>query len=294
MMAPSVVAEAPAKINLYLHVTGKRADGYHLLDSLIAFAGVGDRIEAEAADDLSLVCDGPFGSALDSSLGAEPDNLVLKAARLLAERAGIARGARLRLTKNLPVASGIGGGSADAAATLHALCELWGLALPDRAMTVLAAKLGADVPICLHGRAAYIGGIGEIIDPAPALPPAGILLVNPGHALSTPSVFKSFKGPMSAAQRFDAAPTSARELAAMLAQRRNDLTDAAIALVPEIASVLGALEKLPGTHLARMSGSGATCFALFDDAVAARTAGAHIAAEHPDWWVRGAELIGNN
>ncbi|MCD6073981.1 MAG: ispE [Rhodospirillales bacterium] len=286
-----VTAEAPAKINLYLHVTGKRADGYHLLDSLIAFAGIGDTIEAIHADTLALGCDGPFGAALVSSLGTEPDNLVLKAARLLAERADVEPKAQLRLTKRLPIASGIGGGSADAAATLHALCDLWGLALPERALTVLAAKLGADVPICLHGRAAYIGGIGEIIEPAPVLPEAGILLANPGQALSTPSVFKSFTGPMTAAQRFDAAPKDARDLARMLAERRNDLTDAAITLVPEIASMLQALEKLPGAHLARMSGSGATCFALFDDKDSAEQAAIQLAAEHPGWWVRGAALI---
>ena len=286
-MANTVVTAAPAKINLYLHVTGKRADGYHLLDSLIAFAGVGDTIEASAADDLALACDGPFGAAL----GAEPDNLVLKAARLLAERADLPAHAQLRLTKRLPIASGIGGGSADAAATLHALCELWSLALPERSLTAIAEKLGADVPICLHGHAAYIGGIGEIIEPAPRLPNAGILLANPGQGLSTPSVFKSFKGPMTAARRFDAAPKDARELATMLTLRRNDLTDAAIALVPEIASMLQALEKLPGALLARMSGSGATCFALFDDTVAAESAAAKLTAEHPGWWVRAAALI---
>jgi len=287
MSGNTVVTEAPAKINLYLHVTAKRADGYHLLDSLIAFADVGDTIEASDADELMLGCDGPFGAVL----GTEPDNLVLKAAKLLAERADVPAHAHLRLTKRLPIASGIGGGSADAAATLHALCDLWGLALPDRALNKIASALGADVPICLHGQAAYIGGIGEIIDPAPRLPEAGILLANPGQGLSTPSVFKSFKGPMTAAQRFDTIPQDARELARMLAARRNDLTDAAIVLVPEIATMLAALEKLSGAHLARMSGSGATCFALFDDKAAAEQAAIQLAAEHPSWWVRGAALL---
>jgi 4-diphosphocytidyl-2-C-methyl-D-erythritol kinase len=283
----TVTAYAPAKINLYLHVTGKRADGYHLLDSLIAFADVGDTIEATLADDVALTCDGPFGAAL----GNAPDNLVLKAAHLLAERAEVTTGAHLRLTKQLPLASGIGGGSADAAATLHALTDLWGLALPDRSMTTLAAKLGADVPICLHGQAAYIGGIGEIIDAAPVLPAAGIVLVNPGQALSTPSVFKSFRGPMTAAQRFDAAPKDVPELCTLLAARRNDLTEAAIAIVPEIATALGALENIPGTRLARMSGSGATCFAFYDDQASAERAAQQLAAEHPDWWVRASTLL---
>jgi len=147
------------------------------------------------------------------------------------------------------------------------------------------------VPICLHGHAAYIGGIGEIIDPAPRLPDAGILLANPGRALSTPSVFKSFTGPMTAAQRFDEAPQDTSDLALLLAERRNDLTDAAIAIVPEIATMLQALETLPGARLSRMSGSGATCFALFDDKQAAEQAAIQLAAQHPGWWMRGAALI---
>ncbi len=283
----NAVAQAPAKINLYLHVTGKRADGYHLLDSLIAFADIGDTIEASPAEAISLACDGPFGEALAD----EPDNLVLKAARLLAQHAGISSGAALRLTKRLPIASGIGGGSADAAASLRALAELWNLTLPEGDMHTLAAQLGADVPICLHGHAAYIGGVGEIIEAAPPLPEAGIVLVNPGKGLSTPAVFKNFRGPMRPEQRFERAPQDARELCAMLALRGNDLTEAAIALVPEIAEVQAALTRTPGALLARMSGSGATCFALFEDAARAERAAENLAVEHPNWWVRGAALL---
>ena len=283
----AAVANAPAKINLYLHVTGKRADGYHLLDSLIAFAGIGDTIEASPADVLTLSCDGPFGAALAS----EPDNLVLKAARVLAEQAGVSNGAALRLTKRLPIASGIGGGSADAAAALRALAQLWQLTLAPYDMHAIAARLGADVPICLHGRAATIGGVGEIIADTPPLPEAGIVLVNPGRGLSTPAVFKTFRGPMSAARHMERAPRDARELCAMLSLRGNDLTEAAIALVPQIAEVLAALARTPGAMLARMSGSGATCFALFDDRMSAARAAKDLAQRHPSWWVQGAALI---
>jgi len=275
--------DAPAKINLYLHVTGRRADGYHLLDSLIVFAGVGDRLAATAADKLTLSIEGPFAGAL----AADEDNLVLKAARAM----GSTKGARLVLEKNLPVASGIGGGSADAAATLKALIELWKLT-PSRAeLDATASRLGADVPICLHGRPAYIGGIGEIIDPAPNLPRAFLVLANPGVALSTPTVFKAFKGPLTAAQRFDRTPKDAAALADMLKFRNNDLTDAAISAAPEVGTALSKLAKLPHALLSRMSGSGATCFALFAQMAEAEAGAKQLAAEHPGWWVRAAELL---
>lgn len=279
----SVHFDAPAKINLYLHVTGRRPDGYHLLDSLIAFADVGDRLWAEPADALSLSIEGPFAGGLS----AGEDNLVLKAARAL----GGVQGARLRLEKNLPVASGIGGGSADAAATLKALMRLWGVKRLEADIDAIAAKLGADVPICLHGRAAYIGGIGEVIDPAPKLPRAFLVLANPGVALSTPTVFKAFKGPFTAAQRFDEVPKDAAALAELLKFRRNDLTDAAIDVAPEVGTALASLAKLPHALFSRMSGSGATCFALFDDREAAEAGAKLLAAQHPGWWVRGAALL---
>ena len=282
-----VTEHAPAKINLYLHVTARRTDGYHLLDSLIVFAEAGDTIEVEDAGELSLTCDGPFAAAL----GPPPTNLAFRAARLLAARAGIDARARIRLTKRLPVASGIGGGSADAAAVLRALCKLWGKRTASVDLHDIAAALGADIPVCLHGRPAFIGGIGELIDPAPALPAAALLLVNPGIALATERVFKSFKGPHSAAARFDAPPRDAADLAELLLARRNDLTDASIAQVPEIGTVLSALERAPGARLARMSGSGATCFALFDDPETAQAAGRELSAAYPRWWVEAAALL---
>lgn len=278
---------APAKINLYLNVTGRRADGYHLLDSLVAFAVVHDIVVAEKAAALTLAVTGPFAGALS----AEPDNLVLRAARALADAAGVQPGAALRLVKRLPVASGIGGGSADAAAALLAASELWGLAREPQALARIGLTLGADVPVCLAGKAAQVGGIGEKIDPAPALPRAPLVLVNPRVPLSTPSVFKARSGPFSQPAPLTDAPRDARDLAEALAARRNDLTPAALGLVPEIADVLAALEVQRGCLLARMSGSGATCFALFARADEAGGAAAAIRAAKPGWWVEASKLV---
>ena len=289
MSAESARRAAPAKVNLYLHVTGRRADGYHLLDSLVAFAAVHDTIVAEKADALTLAVTGPFAGALS----AEPDNLVLRAARVLANAAGVRPSAALHLVKRLPVASGIGGGSADAAATLLAASELWGLARDSESLAKIGLALGADVPVCLAGKAAQVGGIGEKIDPAPALPGAPLVLVNPLLPLSTPSVFKVRSGPFSQPAPLGDAPRDARDLAEALAARRNDLTPAARGLVPEIADVLAALEAQLGCLLARMSGSGATCFALFAHAGEARGAAAAIRAAKPGWWVEASELVGD-
>ncbi len=211
---------APAKLNLYLHVVGKRDDGYHLLDSLVAFAADGDVVTASPAPSLTLAIDGPFADGLSN--GA--DNLVHRAATALASALGRAPNVALTLTKNLPVASGIGGGSADAAAALRALCEIWSVVPSDARVEAIAAKLGADVPVCLRGEAAYLVGIGHETDPAPALPAAGLLLVNPRVSLPTPPVFKARTGPFSAPARFERAPRDVAELGAMLAERRNDLT----------------------------------------------------------------------
>ena len=277
----AVAAFAPAKVNLYLHVTGRRDDGYHLLDSLIAFADVGDRLRAEPAESLSLVIDGPEAGDL-AAVG--DDNLVLRAARLLADRAGITAGAALHLDKHLPVAAGIGGGSSDAAAALLALKRLWRISLEDDALCALGASLGADVPACLYGRAVWVGGIGERLQPAGPLPEAGILLVNPRAGLPTAAVFAARRGPFGHAGRFAPMPGEASALARALMPCRNDLTEAAIGLVPEIAAVLARLGRSPGSLLARMSGSGATCFALFADHAAAEAARALVEAAEPRWW----------
>jgi 4-diphosphocytidyl-2-C-methyl-D-erythritol kinase len=276
-----VTAFAAAKVNLYLHVLGRRADGYHLLDSLVAFADIGDRVAAEPAASLSLEIGGPEGAHL---LPVRDHNLVLRAARLLAEHTGIAGGAALRLEKHLQVSAGIGSGSSDAAAALLALRELWRVSMSDEALRELGAGLGADVPACLYGRAVWVGGIGECLEPAGTLPEAGILLANPRRPLPTAAVFAARRGLFGSGARFARMPSDAAGLADELARRRNDLTEAAIGLIPEIGTVLARLGALPGALLARMSGSGATCFALFEGHAAAEAAGAALAAAEPSWW----------
>ena len=269
---------APAKINLTLHVTGQRADGYHLLDSLVVFAGVGDSVTVAAAPALSLAITGPMGAMLPVT----DDNLVLRAARAMGATA------QITLHKVLPVSSGIGGGSADAAACLRALARLTGQALPGPDQ-VLA--LGADVPVCLAGTPARMTGIGEALGPVPPLPAAWLVLANPGVAVSTPAIFRALA-------RRDNAPMPASlprlkttaDLAAFVAMQRNDLESPAIALQPVIAQVKTALTAQPGCMLARMSGSGATCFGLFADPLSANAAARALQAAQPGWWVADAPM----
>jgi 4-diphosphocytidyl-2-C-methyl-D-erythritol kinase len=279
-------AAARAKINLYLHITGRRSDGYHLLDSLIVFAALGDTVEVRRGDDLFLAVEGPFAAAVPG--GGE--NLVLRAARALADAAGVKARARIRLIKRLSVASGIGGGSADAAATLKALARLWNVRPASDDLERIALALGADVPVCLRSTPSFVGSIGEEIVPAPALPDVWMVLANPGVALATADVFRRRSGPFSQPARFPAAPVDAGALAALLAERRNDLTDAAVSLAPAIDVLLAHLGHLPGALLARMSGSGATGFALFADAASADAAAAKLRAAQPSWWVAATAL----
>jgi 4-diphosphocytidyl-2-C-methyl-D-erythritol kinase len=277
---------ARAKVNLYLHVTGRRADGYHLLDSLIVFADTGDEIALAPADRLSLAIDGPFAVGLE----AGPGNLVLRAAGALQELTGARAGAAIRLTKNLPIASGIGGGSADAAATLAGLCGLWDVAPGRAALLRLAAQLGADVPVCLDGLPSFVGGIGEDLAPARGLPPSWLLLANPRVPTPTPAVFKARQGAFSKAARWGEPPRDFAEFAARLRNCGNDLTEAAISVTPVIRNVLVALAGLPGCVLARLSGSGATCFGLFADEVSARAAEVELRATQPGGWVIAAPM----
>ncbi len=268
---------APAKINLYLHVLGRRPDGYHELDSLAVFVGAADRLLAEPAEELTLTIAGPFRAAL----ATEPDNLILRGARLLADAARLRAGARILLDKRLPVASGIGGGSADAAAALRLLTRLW--AVPRGLdLLPLAARLGADVPVCLAGRAARMCGAGERLTPAPAIPECGIVLVNPGVPVATAAVFRARRQPFSVAATLPSQWADAQAMAASLAGCSNDLEPAAIGLCPLVGEVLVALREAPGCMLARMSGSGATCFGLFADRGAARRAA--IELQRPGWW----------
>lgn len=274
-------AFAPAKVNLTLHVTGQRGDGYHLLDSLVVFVDVGDQIVASRALALSLTIDGPMAAGL----GTGEDNLVLRAARMLSPQSGAA----IRLTKNLPLASGIGGGSSDAAATLRALTDLWRLPLPDAAS---CAALGADVPVCLHPRPRRMGGIGEVLADVPALPAVWLVLVNPGIHVPTPAVFRNLANktgaPMPA--KLPSCP-NAQALAAFLKTQRNDLEHPACAMAPEIAKVLTQIGATDGCLLARMSGSGATCFGLYASASAAQSAADTLRASAPKWWVKAARVL---
>ncbi|MBP0446524.1 4-(cytidine 5'-diphospho)-2-C-methyl-D-erythritol kinase [Roseomonas sp. SSH11] len=269
---------ARAKVNLHLHVTGRRADGYHLLDSLVVFADAADEVTAAGGEGMALSLGGPEAG----SLAAEADNLVLRAGRLLAEMAGLDRpGAALRLEKRLPVASGIGGGSADAAAALRALARLWGVEIGPTQLAALALRLGADVPVCLASRPARMQGVGEVLSSAPVLPPFGLVLANPRISVATPRIFAARSGPFAPVAELPAGWKNAEEMAAALRGLRNDLEPPAIALCPPIAEVLGALSALPGALMARMSGSGATCFAIFPDAAAAARAAALLPQ---DWW----------
>jgi len=259
-------------------VVGRRPDGYHLLDSLVCFTELGDELHLTPGEGLRLEVDGPFAPAL-----ANTDNLALKAARLVDGDGAGGRGALLHLVKNLPVAAGIGGGSADAAAALIGLARLWDLPAPTPRASL---SLGADLPVCLADGPCYVGGIGEELAPAPALPRTYLLLVNPRRPLPTVDVFRRYSRSHSAPGRWQGAPADAAALAALLAQRRNDLTDAALSLLPEIAEILEALADSPGCLLARMSGSGATCFGLFESPRAAARAAASLQVGAPHWWVR--------
>lgn len=277
---------ARAKVNLYLHVTGRRADGYHLLDMLVVFAETGDQIRVSPADDLTLTIDGPFGGGLTGT----PDNLVLRAALALRSLSGTGKGAHIHLTKNLPLASGIGGGSADAAATLIALQKLWNVTPPRADLFLAAQKLGADVPVCLDGRASFVGGIGEEILPLAHLPRAYLLLVNPLVETPTPAVFKARSGPFSAPARFDRPVANFADFIDQLAARQNDLTAPAIQLAPVVADVLQEIAATGNCRLARLSGSGATCFGIFETMAQAETARAAIHLAQPNWWAVAAPM----
>lgn len=264
-----MIQPAPAKLNLALHVTGRRADGYHLLDSLVVFARYGDVLRVTPGAG-ALSVDGPFAG----DVPLDESNLCLRAARLMGAEA------QIHLTKNLPVASGIGGGSADAAAVMRALADQ-GHALPAD-----PSVLGADIPVCLAGQPARMRGAGERLDPVPPIPALPIVLVNPGIPLSTPAVFKALQNRDNPAMP-DPDWQDAASLIDWLGRTRNDLQPAAISLAPAIADVLAGLDQ-QGARLARMSGSGATCFGIFDDPEAATRAAR--ALQKPGWWSVASEL----
>jgi 4-diphosphocytidyl-2-C-methyl-D-erythritol kinase len=270
----SVRVFAPAKINLFLHVGDKRADGFHPLESLAVFVDAGDMLTFERSRELSLSIDGPFAEGL----ALKEDNLVVRAARALNVTAGIT------LTKNLPVASGIGGGSADAAAALRGLNELYGLGRSD--LAEVAAALGSDVPVCVASKSAWMQGRGEILSPA-KVEPLAMALVNPRVGVSTAEVFRALKTRSGLGLRLD----TTEDLLSFLKSTKNDLEAPARAIQPVIGEVLDAIGATPNVELARMSGSGATCFGIFKDDASASSAAQRISLAHPNWWVRATRTL---
>lgn len=283
---PVVEEFAAAKINLALHVTGRRDDGYHLLDSIVAFADVGDVLRLGRSSTTALTVSGPFGQ----SLQGEGDNLVLAAARSWAGQYGASdHGAEIELIKALPVASGIGGGSADAAAALRGLNRLWRVEPPADGMNSLALKLGADVPVCLHCGSCRMSGIGEAISPIGQMPKFAAILVNPAVPVATAQVFSKIglEPGGSGKGALDEIPTGsdAGDWLTWLKDQRNDMQDAAIELTPVIGECLATIANREGCQFTRMSGSGATCFGLFATPAQAKAAAAELSAAQPQWWV---------
>jgi 4-diphosphocytidyl-2-C-methyl-D-erythritol kinase len=304
----SVERRAPAKVNLALHVVGRRADGYHLIDSVAVFADCADVITIEAAEELSVAASGPFASHAP----ADRSDLAFRAAEAFCAHVGRAPALRVRVEKNIPAGAGLGGGSADAAAVLSALNEFFGAGVPADELAAIGLKLGADVPMCLAGRALRARGVGEEISPIEGWPPLPLVLIWPGRAVSTAAVFAALDDLRSR----QGAPTSplrggrwlhgnhregvgegmplqeppaartAADLAAWLARCRNDLEAPALAIAPEIGEALAALRSTPGCLIARMSGSGSACCSLYAKAARAEAAAAAVAAARSDWWVR--------
>lgn len=271
---------AASKVNLYLHVTGKRMDGYHDLDSWVVFADVADALQAVKADKTSLTIEGAFAHLVPAD-----NNSVICAVQALHKRYGLQDGMQLTLTKKLPVAAGIGGGSADAAAALRLLARVWNLQPDADELDAIAKALGADVPACLRSHSLYMNGIGEKIERAPEVALEAVL-VNPGKELATQDVFASLGGRYSSAMRHPPEFASTQAVVGFLRQARNDLEAPAIALVPIIGDVLAALDVQKGCLLSRMSGSGATCFGIYDSRENALNAAQLLEKAYPDWWVQ--------
>ncbi len=273
---------APAKVNLALHVTGRRADGYHLLDSIAVFADIGDRVEIDAADQLDLTVTGRFAAHAPG----DPTDLAWRAAAAFFEHTGLPPAAAIRVEKNIPAGAGLGGGSADAAAVLLGLDQFFDAGVPETELCAIGLSLGADVPMCLAGRALRAGGIGEEIRMLEGWPALPMVLVWPGRPVSTAEVFK-------APTRLDNPPladppqmSSPAEVASWLAVCRNDLEPPALRIAPVIGEVLEVLRATKGCLLARMSGSGSGCFGLYSHAAEADAAASRIASARSEWWIR--------
>ena len=270
----TITERAPAKINLALHVRARRPDGYHEIETLFAFCRDGDTVTLAKAPEDSFTMTGPYAEAL----AGERDNLVTRAVAAFKATYGIRGAQRITLDKHLPIASGIGGGSADAAAAFRALAAMYGKPLDSHVLQMCAASIGSDVPACVFGRTAFGTGRGETLAPLDGLTDTPVLLVNPRVAVSTAAVFKAWDG-------VDRGPLGTGDPLRAALDGRNDLQSAAIGIAPAIRDVLDLLVVQPGVTIARMSGSGATCFALFDSEAARAAAGANIADARPDWWL---------
>lgn len=300
-----IIMQAPAKVNLYLHVTGRRSDGYHLLDSLFAFADIYDEVEISKSDDetLSIDIDGEFAFALENNSNKpipEKDNIILKAVKLLADELGEKPHVHVKLSKNLPVAAGIGGGSADAAATLKGLLKLWNKenAISPQKLEEIALKLGADVPPCLYSHPINVSGVGEVIEKSPPIPPMWFVFVNPRILLPTPKVFKALrrintadKPNLSSSCPVENPASDVFEFVEKMKRRDNDLFVPAAKEVPEIRDIIDVIADTDSCLLSRMSGSGATCFGLYQSEITAFKAVKNIIAKYPKWWVKSAPLL---
>ena len=280
---------APAKLNLYLNITGRRGNGYHNLDSLVAFSSIGDELAIKEAKEFSFEISGRFGEEL--SLCDMKDNLVVKAALSLSRLTNNPLTGHLVLIKNLPLASGIGGGSADAAGVLRLLGRMWGLAKDDERVLEAAKEQGEDVPVCLHTDSVYITAEGT--ENSVPLPKAHVVLVNPCKGVPTPQVYKVYREgnyPFSPKSQLEKKPETVHELVEEIKKRNNDLYKPALTLLPEISEIVSMLEASDNCLFARMSGSGATCFGIYPNAMSANAASAQIKVFHPKWWVEKGEI----
>lgn len=280
----SLTVNAPAKINLYLHITGKRSNGYHLLDSLCVFTDIADRITLKSADDLSLTITGPFAHTIAHENPCT--NLAWRAAQGLSEASGRHPGVAITLEKNIPPGAGLGGGSSDAAATVKGLEQLWNTRLTDDAREHLLQSLGSDVSACYEAVPLVMRGVGDIILPAPGLPDLPLVVVYPDKPSSTPAAYKNYTGPFSAEVALPSSFKDVREAAAFIGRQKNDLRAPAIMNVPEIESALDSLSAQDGILLPQMSGSGSACFGIFETAAHAERAATAISSSYPRWWVR--------
>jgi 4-diphosphocytidyl-2-C-methyl-D-erythritol kinase len=281
---------APAKINLHLHITGKRDDGYHELESLIAFADIGDWISLKPSTAFNLQITGPFAksfSAPERSAGPDSQNIILQALyRLAAKAQKSAPPVSITLEKNIPLASGMGGGSSNAASTIWAALKLWDIELSRPALDDLLLSLGADVPVCFHAAPALLRGIGDVVTPLSFLPEMPVVLMNPLKPCPTAGIFKSYRGGFKPESILPAHIEKAKKLLHFIRANDNDLTAAAVQMVPEITNIIQALKNTKGCQLARMTGSGATCFGLFENLPEAHMAAQTLGRENPDWWIK--------